>query len=109
MTSSSVNEINSAFNQRVTPIVTLAATASRPTNPFASTGKQTAQTKLDEMKVRPSVTLPGTLGAQYKEHIVDAKNDDSVLLDTYSIGQNPNVHARKHATGRLQVEHTRER
>ena len=106
--SSSVNEINSAFNKRFTPIVTLAA-AARPTNPFASTGKQNAQTKLDEMKVRPSVTLPGTLGAQYKEHVVDAKNDDSILFDQYYIGENPKVNTRKHTTGRLEIEHTRER
>ena len=106
--SSSVNDINSKFTERFSPVVTLAASA-RPTNPFASTGKQTAQTKLDEMKVRPSVTLPGTLGAQYKEHVVDAKNDDSVLLDTYTVLENPKANVRKHSTGRLEVEHTRER
>jgi Fe-S cluster assembly iron-binding protein IscA len=108
MSSSSVNEINSAFNTRLTPIVTLAST-SRPTNPFASTGKQNAQTKLDEMKVRPSVTLPGTLGAQYGEYVVDAKNNDQILLDTYTIGEKPKVNIQKHTTGRLEMQHTRER
>lgn len=106
--SSAVNDINSAFNKRFSPIVKLGV-ADRPTNPFASTGTQNAQTKLDEMKVRPSVTLPGTLGSQYKGNVVDAKNDESILFDQYYIGENPKVNTRKHTTGRLEIEHTRER
>lgn len=106
---SSVHEINTAFNQRLTPIAGLGAARARPVNPFASTGVQTSQTKRDEMKVRSSVTLPGTLGSQYKGSVIDAKNDDSVRLDTYTIGENPKAKTTMHSTTRLQVEHTRER
>lgn len=104
---SSVNEINSAFNQRLVPIAHLGS--SRPVNPFASTGRQTSETKLGEMKLRSAVALPGTLGAQYKGKVVDAKNVDVVRLDTYTVGQNPNAKTTKHTTSRLLVEHTRER
>lgn len=104
---SSVHEINSAFTQRLKPIPALAS--ARPVNPFASTGVQTSQTKRDKMNVRSSVALPGTLGAQYKGKVVDAKNDDSVRLDTYTIRENPNSNTTKHSTSRLHVEHTRER
>lgn len=105
---SSVNEINSAFTQRLSPVVTLAA-SSRPVNPFASTGKQTSSTKQDEYKVRPSVSLQETLGSIFQGKVVSTKNDDSVRLDTYSIRENPKRETVKHTTARLQVEHTRER
>lgn len=104
---SAVNEINNAFNQRLVPIAGLGT--SRPVNPFASTGVQTSQTKRDEMNVRSSVTLPGTLGCQYKGSVIDTKSDDSVRLDTYSVSENPKVKTTKHSTSRLEVEHTRER
>ena len=104
---SAVNEINNAFNQRLQPMRGLGST--RPVNPFATTGVQTSQTKRDEMKVRPSVTLPGRLGSQYKGSVVDSKDDDSVRLDTYSVSENPKAKISKHSTSRLQVEHTRER
>ncbi|CAM9214569.1 unnamed protein product, partial [Ectocarpus sp. 4 AP-2014] len=84
---SAVHEINNAFNQRLQPIVGLGA--SRPVNPFASTGVQTSQTKRDEINVRSLVTLPGTLGSQYKGSVIDAKSDDSVRLDTYCVSENP--------------------
>lgn len=105
---SSVNDINSAFTQRLNPISSLGAT-SRPINPFATTGQQTSQTKQDELKVRPSVTLPATLGAQYQGRVVDTKNDESFKLDTYTINENPKKSSVKHSVTRLQVEHTRER
>ncbi|CAN0502682.1 unnamed protein product [Ectocarpus sp. 8 AP-2014] len=104
---SAVHEINTAFNQRLKPMAGLGT--ARPVNPFASTGVQTSRTKRDEMKVRPSVTLPGTLGAQYKERVFDTKNDDSVRLDTYTIAENPKRNITMHSTSRLKVEHTRER
>ena len=104
---SAVQEINTAFNQRLEPMASLGA--GRPVNPFASTGKQTSQTKRDEMKVRSSVTLPGTLGSQYKGKVIDTKNDDSVRLDRYTIAENPKSGITKHSTLRLHVEHTRER
>lgn len=104
---SSVHEINNAFNQRLQPIKGLGSI--RPVNPFATTGVQTSQTKCDEMKVRPSVTLPGRLGSQYKGSVIDTKDDDSVRLDTYSVSENPKANISKHSTLRLQVEHTRER
>lgn len=104
---SAVHEINSAFNQRLVPIANLGS--SRPVNPFASTGTQTSDTKRQEMKVRSSVALPGTLGAQYKGKVVDAKNDDAVRFDTYTIRENPLSKTTKHTTSRLLVEHTRER
>jgi hypothetical protein len=105
---SSVNKINSAFTERLTPMVTLAA-ASRPVNPFASTGRQNSQTKKDEFKVRPSVSLQEDLGAIFQGSVVSTKNDDSVRLDTYSIRENPKRETVKHTTSRLDVEHTRER
>ena len=105
---SSVNEINSAFTQRLNPVVTLAS-KSRPVNPFASTGKQNSQTKKDEFEVRPSVSLQETLGSIFQGKVVSTKNDDSVRLDTYSIRENPKKDTVKHTTGRLDVEHTRER
>lgn len=104
---SAVHEINSAFNDRLVPITTVGS--SRPINPFASTGVQTSETKRDEMNVRSSVTLPGTLGSQYRGNVIDTKSDDSVLLDTYTIGENPKAKTTMHSTTRLQVEHTRER
>jgi hypothetical protein len=104
---SAVHEINSAFNQRLEPIKGLGA--ARPVNPFASTGVQTSETKRDEMTVRSSVTLPGRLGTRYKEKVMDNKSDDSVLLDSYTIGENPHANINKHSTSRLKVEHTRER
>ena len=104
---SAVHEINSAFNERLRPIKGLGAT--RPINPFATPGKQTSKTKRDEMNVRSSVTLPGTLGSRYKESVMSNKSDDSVKLDTYTIGENPNASITKHSTSRLKVEHTRER
>lgn len=104
---SAVNEINYAFNERLKPITGLGAT--RPINPFATTGVHTPQTKRDEMNVRSSVTLPGRLGSQYKGSVMDNKNDDSFQLDSYTIGENPNAKTSKHATSRLEVEHTRER
>lgn len=105
---SSVNEINSAFNQRLSPIVTLAA-SSRPVNPFASTGKQNSQTKQDELAVRPSMTVQDTLGAIFQGSVVTTKDDDAVRLDTYTIRENPKRETVRHTTGRLDVEHTRER
>ena len=104
---SAVHEINTAFTQRLQPMASVGAR--RPVNPFASTGKQTSKTKRDEMKVRSSVTLPGRLGSQYKGNVIDTKNDDSVRLDTYTIGENPKSGITKHSTARLHVEHTRER
>lgn len=106
---SAVHEINSAFTQRLEPIAGLGA--SRPVNPFATTGTQTSQTKKDELKVRPSVTLPWKLGSQYKGNVIDTKDDDSVRLDTYSVSENPKAKAKvtRHSTSRLRVEHTRER
>lgn len=104
---SAVHEINSAFNDRLVPITNVGS--SRPINPFASTGVQTSETKRDEMNVRSSVTLPGTLGSQYRGNVIDTKSDDSVLLDTYTIGENPKAKTTMHSTTRLQVEHTRER
>ena len=98
---SAVHEINTAFNQRLKPVAALGIT--RPVNPFASTGVQTSQTKRDEMKVRSSVTLPGTLGAQYKGRVFDTKNDDSVRLDTYTIADNPKSKIKMHSTSRLIV------
>lgn len=100
------HDINSKFTERCSP---MGAPAERGVNPFVSTGTQNANTKRDEMKVRPSVSLPSTLGAQYKDHVIDTKNDDSVRLDTYSVRENPKSNTVKHATNRLQVEHTRER
>ena len=105
---SSVNEINSAFNQRLTPIVTLAASA-RPVNPFATRGIQNSDTSREELTVRPSTKLPETLGAEFQGHVIDTKNDESVQLDTYTIGENPNSSKHKHTTNRIKVEHTRER
>lgn len=104
---SAVHDINSAFNSRLVPLA--AVGSSRPINPFASTGVQTSKTKSDEMKVRASVTLPGTLGSQYKGNVIDTKSDDAILLDTYTIGENPNAKTNMHSTTRLQIEHTRER
>lgn len=104
---SAVHEINTAFNQRLKPMTSLGT--SRPVNPFASTGVQTSQTKRDEMKVRSSVSLPGTLGSQYKGRVFDTKNDDSVRLDTYTIAENPKKNITMYSTSRLHVEHTRER
>lgn len=106
---SAVHEINNAFTQRLEPIAGLGA--SRPINPFASTGKQTWKTKCDEMKVRPSVRLTEKLGSQYKGNVIDTKDDDSVRLDTYSVSENPKAKAKvtRHSTARLRVEHTRER
>ena len=104
---SAVHEINTAFNQRLKPVAALGIT--RPVNPFASTGVQTSRTKREEMKVRSSVALPGTLGAQYKGRVFDTKNDDSVRLDTYTIAENPKRNITMHSTSRLKVEHTRER
>lgn len=106
---SSVNEINSAFTQRLNPVVTLAS-KSRPVNPFASTGHQTSKTKKDEFEVvRPSVSLQETLGSIFQGKVVSTKNDDSVRLDTYTIRENPKKDTVKHTTSRLDVEHTRER
>ena len=102
------HDINNKFSQRCSPVETLGAT-SYPVNPFATVNKQNANTKRDEMKVRPSVSLPETLGAQYNGHVIDTKNDDSVRLDTYSVRENPKSNTIKHSKTRLQVEHTRER
>lgn len=104
---SAVHDINSAFSERLKPVGSRATT--RPVNPFASTGKQTSETKRAEMNVRSAVTLPGRLGSQYKGSVVDTKDDDSVRLDTYSISENPKANITKHSTTRLRVEHTRER
>lgn len=106
--SSSVHEINTAFTQRLNPVVTPSSN-SRPVNPFASTGTQNSETKNDEYRVRPSVSLQETLGAQYQGRVVNNKNDDSVKLDTYTIRENPQRETVRHTTSRLQVEHTRER
>ena len=106
--SSSVNEINSAFTQRRSPMITPSSTA-RPVNPFATTGQQTSQTKMNEFNVRPSVTLQENLGAQYKGRVVTTKDDDSVQLDTYTVRENPKRETVKHSVTRLVVEHTRER
>ena len=105
---SSVNDINSAFTQRLSPVVTLAS-SSRPINPFASTGKQTSSTKEMEYNVRPSVSLQEDLGTVFQGNVVSTRSDDSVQLDTYSILENPKRETVKHTTNRLQVEHTRER
>ncbi|CAM9101269.1 unnamed protein product [Ectocarpus sp. 12 AP-2014] len=104
---SAVHEINNAFNRRLEPMTGLGA--ARPINPFASTGVQTSRTKSDEVKVRPAVALPVTLGSQYKGNVIDNKNDDSVRLDTYTIAENPKKRTTMHSTSRLKVEHTRER
>lgn len=108
MSSSSVNEINSAFTQRLSPMMT-PSSKSRPVNPFASTGQQTSQTKKNEFNVRPSVSLHEDLGAQYQGKVVTTKDDDSVQLDTYTVRENPKKDTPKYTVKRLVVEHTRER
>jgi len=105
---SSVNEINSAFTQRLNPMPNQTS-STRPVNPFASTGRQNPRTKDDEFKVRPTVSLQETLGNRYGRHIVTTTYDDAITLDTYTIRENPKRDTIKHITSRIEVEHTRER
>lgn len=106
MASSSVRDIDNKFTSRLTRPDKLVG---RPVNPFATTSSQTAKSSRNEDVLKPEVSATTKLGAEYQGNVVDTKFEQVVTFDTYSVRTNPKAGHKLHSTGRMTVEHTREK
>jgi hypothetical protein len=106
MASTVVNDINKMFTSRLTRPDKLVG---RPINPFATTSSHDNKSTFFENMLKPEVTSTTKLGAVYQGQVVDTKFEDAVRFDVYAVQQNPRAGLKLHATGRMKVEHTREK
>lgn len=106
MSSSTNYDIDRKFGSRLTRPDMLVG---RPTNPFAKTSSHSSTSMSIESMLKPSISLPPKLGAEYNGHVVDTKNDETYILDTYTVKAHPKAGYKLHSIGRLSVEHTREK
>lgn len=107
MSSSTVVDINNKFTSRLTRPDKL--TGKRPVNPFATTSSKTPNASFFEDMLKPEITATTKLGAVYQGHVVDTKFGQNVKFDRYSVQTNPKAGYKLHTTGRMPVEHTREK
>lgn len=101
-----VNDIDNMFTSRLTRPDKLVG---RPVNPFATASKQTVSSSRFEDTLKPEVTATTKLGAVYQGNVVDTKFEQVVKFDRYSVQTNPRAGYKLHSTGRMNVEHTREK
>ena len=106
MASSTVRDIDNKFTSRLTRPDTLVG---RPVNPFAQASSQTPKSSSSEEKLKPEISATTKLGAEYKGNVVDTKFEPAVSFDRYTVETNPKAGYRLHTTGRMAVEHTREK
>ena len=106
MASSIVRDIDNKFTSRMTRPDKLSG---RPVNPFAETSSKTPKSSSSEEKLKPEVSSIAKLGAVYQGNVVDTKFEEVVSFDTYTVQTNPKAGYRLHTTGRMAVEHTREK
>lgn len=106
MTSSSVRDIDNKFTSRLTRPDLMNG---RPVNPFATTSSQNPKSSFFEDLLKPEVTATTKLGAVYQGHVVDTKFEEHVKFDRYTVHTNPKAGYKLHSTGRMEVEHTREK
>ena len=104
--SSTVNDINDKFDQR---LVRTDNKHARPVNPFAKVSSQDSVAKFRENLFRPQVSETMKLGNVYQGHVVETKFEDTVLFDERSVHTNPKAGLIKFTPNRLAVEHTREK
>lgn len=107
MSSSTVRDIDNKFTSRLTRPDQM--TGGRPINPFATTSSKTPKTSFFEDMLKPKITAATKLGAVYQGHVVDNKVEPGVKFDRYSVETNPKAGYKLHTTGRMPVEHTREK
>lgn len=106
MASSSVRDIDDKFTSR---LIRPDKMSGRPVNPFATTSSKTAKSSAFEDVLKPEVSATTKLGAEYQGNVVDTKFEDVVSFDDYTISTNPKAGHKLHTTGRMTVEHTREK
>lgn len=106
MSSSTNYDIDRKFGSRLTRPDMLVG---RPTNPFAKASAQDNTSREMENALKPSISLSNKLGAEYKGHVVDTKNEETYVLDTYTVNAHPKAGYKLHAIDRMNVIHTREK
>lgn len=106
MASSTVRDIDNKFTSRLTRPDKLVG---RPVNPFAETSSKTPKSSSSEDKLKPEISATTKLGAVYQGNVVDTKFEQAVSFDRYTVQTNPKAGYRLHSTGRMAVEHTREK
>jgi len=104
--SNTVDKINDKFTQRLTRSD---REVGRPVNPFATTSAQDKQSSFFEALLKPEISSMKTVGAIYRERVIDTKVDDTLKFDGYHVFTNPKAGHLLHSTGRLELEHTREK
>lgn len=107
MSPSSVQDIDNKFTSRLTRLDKM--TGGRPVNPFATASSKTPWSSVFEDTLKPEVTATSKLGAVYQGHVVDTKIEEGVKFDRYTVHTNPKAGYKLHTTGRMPVEHTREK
>lgn len=107
MSSSTVRDIDNKFISRLTRPDRM--TGDRPINPFATASSKTPKSFVSEDMLKPEVTGTSKLGAVYQGKVVDTKFVPAFKFDRYSVHTNPKAGYKMHTTGRMPVEHTREK
>lgn len=104
---SGVSAINSKFDERLQRMDKFGGKT--VINPFAVVRPEPKM----ESEIKSEVSSTKKLGAVYTvygvEQVVDTKFEDTTLLDTYTVRENPKAGHIKFTPGRLEVEHTREK
>lgn len=59
--------------------------------------------------LKPEISYTTKLGTEYQGLVVDTKFEPEVKFDRYSVQTNPKAGYKLHSTGRMEVEHTREK
>ncbi|CAM9104390.1 unnamed protein product [Sphacelaria rigidula] len=106
MSSSTVRDIDNKFTSRLTRPDRLVG---RPINPFATTSSQTPKSFSSEEQLKLEISATTKLGAEYQGNVVDTKFERQVSFDRYTVMTNPKAGYKLHTTGRMPVEHTREK
>lgn len=104
---SGISAINSKFDERLKRMDKFGK--KNVINPFAVVRPEPKM----ESEVKAEVSSTPKIGAAYTFHgveqIVDTKFEDTTLLDTYTVRENPKAGHVKFTPSRLEVEHTREK
>lgn len=105
--SSTVRDIDNKFTSRLTRPDKLTG---RPINPFAtSQAPKNSSFASSQEKLKPEISATTKLGAVYQGNVVDTKFEQAVSFDRYTVMTNPKAGYKLHTTGRMAVEHTREK
>ena len=106
MSSATKHDIDRQFGSRLTRPDMLVG---RPTNPFAKPASHDNQSTFFENLLRPAVSMSNKLGTVYNGYVVDTKNEETIVLDTYTVSAHPKAGYKLHSVDRMSVEHTREK